>query len=430
MTFFCSTLGCKVNQYESQLLQQRLEQAGYAAAEDAAADVVIVNSCTVTSESERKTRQLIRRFRKLNRDSIIVLTGCVPQANPSAAEDLTDADIILGHADAARLPALLEDFLRTGARQIAVSSHQRGESMDVTATAAFSGRTRANVKIEDGCNRRCTYCIIPKARGWVRSKPISDLTREVSALAAAGFVEVVLVGINLTAYGQDLGCELCDAVEVISRISEVKRIRLGSLEPDRLSDEQLERLAACPPLCPQFHLSLQSGCNRTLQAMGRQYTAEDFYALSRKIRSLFPDASITTDMMVAFPGESNEDFAASVAFAHEIAFEKIHVFPFSPRQGTPAAAMPGQLPRSIKAERCRQLMAAAQEIRTRWLTAQTGRTLLVLPEEAHLQGGMQGYSANYTPVRVLDATAADRNRLVDVRIIGVEEDSCIGTLLR
>ncbi|MDR3313843.1 MAG: tRNA (N(6)-L-threonylcarbamoyladenosine(37)-C(2))-methylthiotransferase MtaB [Oscillospiraceae bacterium] len=419
------TIGCKVNQADSQAIRQKLLAAGYTPAEpEENPDVLVLNSCAVTAESERKTRQKLRHFRAINRDCILVLTGCSAQANPNAAEDYAEADLILGHRDAKNLPALLDAYLRCGERTVMISSHQRGEVFEDSAIECFPGRTRANVKIEDGCDRFCAYCIIPYARGRVRSKPLPALRTELETLASAGFAEIVLVGINLSAYGSDLGCTLCEAVELAGSISGIKRVRLGSLEPDLLNAEILQILSHCESLCPHFHISLQSGCDNTLRAMRRRYTAAEYRTLACEIFARFPDAALTTDVIVGFPGESDEDFAASLAFVEEIAFAKVHVFPFSPRKGTPAAEMAHQLPKAIKQERAHRMLALAERLRVQFLAAQVGKTAQLLLEQPHPLGGMQGCTANYTPVRLPEATPEMQNTLQPIKITAL--DACGG----
>lgn len=420
------TLGCKVNQYESQVIAEALRERGYTLVEpDAKADVYIVNSCTVTSESDRKNRQIVRRLRRQNPDAAVLLTGCMPQAYPEQAAALLEADIVVGNRRNHEIPDLLEDFFRTRERRIATLAHQTGDAFVPCAIHSFYGRTRAEIKIEDGCNRFCTYCAIPYARGRVRSKKIEDIRREAAALGEAGYSEIVLVGINLSAYA-DGENNLCDAVQAACESSKVLRVRLGSLEPDHLTDAVVERLAACPKLCPQFHISLQSGCDRTLKRMNRHYTAAEYKALCSKLRSVFPDATLTTDVMVGFPGETQEDFEESVRFVQEIGFEKVHVFPYSPRSGTKAAEMDAQVPKAVKEQRAAVMIAETDAIRRAFLHAQIGKTVQVLIEENRENGWHEGYTANYTPVRV-QGECPERG-IVPVRITGTDKEQCVGVV--
>ena len=418
------TLGCKVNQYESQAMAQRLENIGFVICDaDEDADVYIINSCTVTAESDRKTRQAVRRFRKLHPDSIILLTGCMPQAFPKAGEELDSADIVIGNKSNHLIDKYIMQYINSGGRIVAVEQHKSGEAFGGDVISSFRERTRANVKIEDGCNRFCSYCIIPYARGRVRSKPLETLKEEISALEKSGFSEIVLVGINLSAYGTDIGSSLAEAVETVASFKGISRIRLGSLEPDHITDEVIERLSAVEKFCPQFHISLQSGCNKTLKKMNRHYTAEEYYELCVKLRNAFEGATLTTDVMVGFPDETAEDFAESLEFVKKVGFEKVHVFPYSRREGTPAARMPNQVENAEKSRRAAIMIEETEKIRKAFLEAQIGKTLEVLPEEFH-DGFVQGYTANYTPVRIFGAENA--KGIIKAEITSVEDDFCIG----
>ena len=423
------TLGCKVNQYDSQAVTEDFAAKGYEIVGSyAEADIYIVNSCTVTAESDRKTRQAVRRFKSLHPDSIVVLTGCMPQAFPDTAQALPEADIVLGNHDYDKLPDLLEQYLSCGGRQIQITPHTAGAAYMGTGIQGFKTKTRAIVKIEDGCDRFCSYCIIPFARGSVRSKPLSEIKAELENLDAAGFVEIVLVGINLSTYGSDISKTLDDAVALACSFEQIRRVRLGSLEPERLTDSVIASLSRQPKLCPQFHLSLQSGCDETLRHMNRHYTAAEYESLCGKLRYAFTDCTITTDVMVGFPTESKDEFYESLEFVKKIKFEKVHVFPYSPRSGTKAAAMKPQIAKAEKEQRSRMMIAAAQEIRNEFLEGQIGSTVEVLLEE-HTHGGMmQGYTPNYTPVRVTGEDLS-AGRICSVKIIGVEDDLCVGNVV-
>ena len=288
----------------------------------------------------------------------------------------------------------------------------------------FQGRTRAFVKIQDGCNRFCSYCIIPYARGRVRSKPPEDVAHELRALAARGFREVVLVGINLTAYGQEWGLSIADAVETACSVEGIERVRLGSLEPDALSEEVVRRLAAQPRLCPQFHLALQSGCDATLRRMNRHYDTAAYRRIAGRLREAFPGCALTTDVMVGFPGEDEEEFAQSLAFVEAVGFSRLHVFAYSRRPGTPAAKAPGQLSAAVKAERSRRMTALGDRLRDAYAAAQVGSTAAVLLETRREDGLAEGYAPNYLPVRV--RTARPLGSCLDVRITGHEDGVCLG----
>lgn len=417
------TLGCKVNQYESQAMSEKAAANGYEiASADEEADIYVVNSCTVTAESDRKTRQAVRRFKRNHPESIVVLTGCMPQAFPQDAERLEQADIVLGNRNNSKLFELINSYFSCGRRIIDIEEHKNGDKFSGGDISGFDRRTRAVVKIEDGCNRFCSYCIIPYSRGRVRSKPIDELKEELHKLSEAGFAEVVLVGINLSAYGTDIGLSICDAVELADSMN-FKRVRLGSLEPDHITDEVIKRLSKLQSFCPQFHISLQSGCDNTLKAMNRHYSAEEYSELCKKLRASFPDVAITTDIMVGFPTESEEDFAENVRFAQKIGFEKVHVFPYSPREGTKAAKMP-QIEKSVKEKRSHIMIEKTEEIRREFLKSQIGKIVEVLFETRHSDGYIEGYTRNYTPVKVKGELPC--GEILKVKITAVDGDFCVG----
>ncbi len=418
------TLGCKVNQYESRAMAQGLEKYGFEcvpAGEEA--DVYIINSCTVTAESDRKTRQAVRRFRNNHPDSIIVLTGCMPQAFPDTADLLPQADVVTGNTDTDKLFAYIMQFINTGSRVVAVNEHFVGEKFRGGTVSDFAERTRAVVKIEDGCNRFCTYCIIPHARGRVRSKSPEVLRQELSAINAKGYAEVVLVGINLSAYGTDISSSLVEAVKIAAEFESIKRIRLGSLEPDHITPEVIEGLSEIPKLCPQFHISLQSGCDRILKKMNRHYTTVEYEDLCTSLREKFPGATLTTDVMVGFPGETDSDFGISLDFVRKIGFEKVHVFPYSRRPGTPAASMDNQVENTVKQHRAEIMADETEKIRQAFLLSQVGKTVEIIPEEHH-RDEVKGYTENYIPVTVKGK--AETGKIISVKITGVEGDSCTG----
>lgn len=420
------TLGCKVNQYESQAMAERMVKCGFElVSPNEKADVYVINSCTVTAESDRKTRQTVRRFKRKNPDSIVILTGCMPQAFPEDAEALNEADIVLGNKNNIRLPELIERYFSCGRRVIEIESHETGDKFTGDNISGFEGRTRAIVKIEDGCNRFCSYCIIPYSRGRVRSKPIDELEAELRTLSDAGFIEIVLVGINLSSYGSDIGLNICDAVELAASMN-FERIRLGSLEPDHITDDVIERLAKIDKFCPQFHISLQSGCDNTLRAMNRHYTSAEYKALCDKLRSAFTDTSITTDIMVGFPTESEDDFKDNVNFAKEIGFEKVHVFPYSPREGTRAAKME-QIEKKTKEARSHIMIEETEKIRLSFLESQIGKEVEVLLETRHDDSFTEGYTKNYTPVKIKGSHPC--GKLVSARVTAVDGDFCVGEVL-
>ncbi len=415
------TLGCKVNQYETQAIREQFVHRGDLAVEPQdEPDVLILNSCTVTAESDRKTRQMLRHYRLLWPNAVLVLTGCMPQAFPDVADRLLEADIVLGNTAPSQIPAFVERFLQTGERQVSISPHQRKESYNTPLVSDFAERTRAYLKIEDGCERYCSYCIIPTARGPVRSKSLEDIQSEAALLAQKGFCEIVLVGINLSAYGSDNGLTLADAVDAVADIDGISRIRLGSLEPDHMTDAMLSRLKNQPKFCPQFHLSLQSGCSATLKRMNRHYDSAFYRDLIDRIRNIFKDVAITTDVMVGFAGETDQEFAENLAFVKDIGFAKTHVFAYSRRAGTVADRLDRQVTAAVKKERSRQMIAATLASEYAFLDAQIGKEMPVL-FETNENGVYSGYTPNYSRVLLADAEPL-HGRTVTVRLTGRQDD--------
>ncbi|MEG0852301.1 MAG: tRNA (N(6)-L-threonylcarbamoyladenosine(37)-C(2))-methylthiotransferase MtaB [Angelakisella sp.] len=427
ISFF--TLGCKVNQYETQALSQRFSTEGFLCCpEGEDADVYIINSCTVTAQGDRKTRQLLRRLRREHPEAAIALTGCYPQAFPEEATALTEVDILTGSKDRGGLVTAVRQFLATRQRVVAIQPHRAGDSFEAMSGEDSASKTRAFIKIEDGCENFCAYCIIPYARGPVRSKPMEELHRELLQAVAAGHREVVLLGINLGSYGRDTGKRLIDAIELSCSIEGIDRVRLGSVEPDLLTPEDIRRMSVQEKFCPQFHLSLQSGCDTVLTRMGRHYTTADYLAIVSEIRRCFPDAALTTDMMVGFPGESDQEFDLSVAFARQIGFAKIHAFVYSPRTGTPAATMSGQVTSQVKKQRINRLLAEADSLRTTFLQGMVGSVQQVLFEGGMHNGVQTGYTKNYTPVSVCE-TEVLKGNIISVLITEVAGDGCTGILM-
>ena len=424
------TLGCKVNQYESEAMLELLLREGFQEAADGEeADVVVVNSCTVTATGDQKARQALRRAKKQNPGAVAVLTGCWPQAFPGEAAEFQEADIVLGTKNrAALLPHILSYFSHKQ-RIVDIAPHEAGEKFEAMRVSSFHGRTRAFLKIEDGCNRFCSYCIIPYARGRVRTKPLSEIRAEVKSLAAHDYREVVLTGINLPAYGQDLGLHLCDAVEAACEEPEIRRVRLGSLEPEQLTEEVIARLQRQKKLCPQFHLSLQSGCDETLRRMNRHYTTAEYRQIVKNLRAAFPGCAITTDIMVGFAGETEEEFQTSLNFAKEIAFAKVHVFAYSRRPGTKAYTAPDQVPEKVKEERSRVMIAVTLATQRAFLRAQVGNTEEVLFEQAADKNVYEGYTGNYTLVRAVSPMPL-HGQLLPVQITEAGEGFCLGEIRR
>ena len=398
------TLGCKVNQNETGALAQLFEQHGFTVVESGeAADVYVVNSCTVTNFGDQKSRKWLRRAKRENPGAVTVLTGCYPQAFPEEAAAIAEADVVTGSGNRR---SILEDVMQVvngeRGKVVDIRPHQKGEAFEELPMDRFADHTRAFVKIEDGCGRQCAYCVIPRARGPVRSRSEQSILEELRRLADAGYREVVLTAISLLSYGRDTGTCLADLVERAAGVEGIERIRLGSLDPDLLIDRDIARLAAVDKLCPQFHLSLQSGCSKTLRAMRRPYTAEQYAAVADKLRAAFGDGnvSLTTDVIVGFPGETEEDFVQSMAFVTEQKFLKVHVFPYSRREGTPAYDYPGQLPEHEKEARSRRMTDAVEAVRGRLAQAMAGQQAEVLLETPLSSTLFTGYTRQYLPVVV------------------------------
>ena len=428
MTFAFYTLGCKVNQYETAAMERMLVAAGYTPTlSDAQPDIFIINSCTVTAESDRKTRQTVRKYRRELPNSVIVLTGCMPQAFPDDANEIDAADIVLGNHSNNRLCEAIDKFLETNKRVVMIDEHKKGDLFDTPPIDKIEERTRAYLKIQDGCNRFCSYCIIPTARGRERSKPLEDIKSEVSSIAKMGHKEIVLVGINLSAYGNDIEATLCDAVDVVCAVDGIERVRLGSLEPDIFTDEMMTRLKNQPKFCPQFHFSLQSGCDQTLKRMNRHYDTEFYRNLIRRVRNNFDNAAITTDIMVGFAGESEDEFEQSLGFAREIGFARAHIFAYSRRTGTVAARAKNQVTNAEKRTRSQKMIAVTKESETAFLQSQVGKVCSVLFETK--RGNLnEGYTKNYTYVKV-DTPDDLCGEIRDVRISNTADDYCIGELV-
>ena len=426
MNIYFYTLGCKVNQYESQEMGELFEKSGYTIIYNIeSADVAVVNSCTVTAESVRKTRQTIRRFRKKNPDCIIVLTGCASQAEKQIIDDLPEVDVFLGNRSNTQIVTAVEKFINERSKVNMRLEHETGDPFIGTGITRFDGHTRAFLKIQDGCDRFCSYCLIPTARGRSRSKSLELIDKELCALAENGYKEIVFVGINLSDYGKNTPYALPDALKLAEKYDTIERVRLGSLEPDHITDKMIDELKSITKLCPQFHISVQSGCDNVLKKMNRHYTAEEYKALTKTLRATFHDATITTDVLVGFPCETEDDFKETVNFVKDIKFEKVHVFPYSVREGTVAAKME-QHTNAIKDKRAADLIEVTEKIRADYLKAQMGKTVEVL-FETQRDGFYEGYTKNYTPVRVY--TEENLHGLVlNVTITEAKDDYCIGIL--
>lgn len=428
---FFITFGCKVNQYETESLKTSFRKNGYEISNSRdGADVVVINSCTVTEYGDNDVLSALRKIRKKLPSAVIVLTGCYPQADSQSAGKLPEADIVTGTKNRAEIPALVTEYLENHSRKISVEDYSKNDPFENLDFPDFENNTRAFIKIQDGCNQFCTYCIIPYTRGRCRSRSLESVRAEAENIARLGKKEIVLTGINLAFYGMEYGINLADAVEVCAAVDGIERIRLGSLEPEKMSDDLLKRLSAVKKLCPQFHLSLQSGCNRTLKAMNRHYTAEEYSGLVRKIRRFFPECSFTTDVMVGFPDETEEDFRQSVEFVRKIGFSRVHVFRYSRRKGTPADRMSGQIPEHIKTRRAGEMSQAAAKSEAKYLESLVGKTVEVLFERENCTDFHRGYAADYTLIKIPreNSEKSLRNELICVTIEESHSDFCTGRI--
>ena len=413
------TLGCKVNQYESQAMEELFRRRGYEIVPPSQeAELYIVNSCTVTSSGDKKTRQIVRRLRREHPLAVVALTGCLPQTDPRAAEELPEADLVLGTRERRTVVEAVEEYLARRQRLV-------GEPFEPLEALGDDGHTRAFLKIQDGCTQFCAYCIIPFARGPLRSRELAALREEVAGLAAAGYREVVLTGINLSLYGRELGLRLPDAVEAAASVPGIDRVRIGSLEPELLTDEDIARLAAVPQLCGQFHLSLQSGCDATLARMNRHYTAARYREIAGALREKFPGCAITTDVITGFPGETPEEFAETCRFVREMGFAMVHIFPYSERRGTAAASMPDAVPMEERRRRAAALAEITAGSAQDFYQAQVGTVQMLLVEKKREPDWIRGYTPNYTPVRVR-CTDDRRGELLPVRITEAGPEGCTG----
>ena len=425
MKYIIATLGCKVNQYETQAMEAILAAHGHRRAEKGeSADAVIVNSCAVTAESGRKTRQTIRRLQEENPGAVIAVGGCYSQLEPEKVRQL-GAKVVFGAADRAKFVEAVEKAAAEGEEELWIDKPFERRVFEELRAGAVDGRTRAMLKIQDGCHNFCSYCIIPYTRGRLRSLPLEKAAAESARLAAEGFRELVLTGIEVASYGVDLPGKpgLADLVSAVAAASGEMRIRLGSLEPTVVTEDFCERAASLKKLCPHFHLSLQSGCDKTLRAMNRKYDTAAFFAVAERLRRYFPGCALTGDLITGFPGETEEDHAETLAFIEKCAFADLHFFPYSRRPGTKADAMPGQCSAAVKSRRAAEASAVAAATRARYLDAQIGRSLTVLFESGEGEGSL-GHSENYLLVRV--PVPGLHGQVKTVKITGVSQGELVG----
>ena len=423
------TLGCKVNQYETQALEQLFAQRGHTLVPfEGEADAYIINSCTVTAVSDKKSRQVVRQARKRAPDAVVALCGCYPQTHPEDMENLP-VDLVAGTGDRLRFVELVEKAYTERQPITALDDAMKRRVFEPLPAGGLEGRTRAMLKVEDGCVNFCTYCIIPYARGPIRSLPLADAAAQAARLAEEGYRELVLTGIEISSWGRDLkdGTSLIDLVETVCAAATSCRIRLGSLEPRTVTEEFCQRAAKLDNLCPHFHLSMQSGCDATLRRMNRKYDTARFFESVGLLREHFQRPAITTDMIVGFPGETEAEFVQSLDFIRRCAFAAMHIFPYSKRPGTPAAAMPDQVPRAVKEERAHRATEIAARIEEDYLSQFAGQTVQVLFEEER-EGLWRGHTTRYCEVRVPSGENL-HNRLCRVSVTGVRDGYLEGEIL-
>ena len=398
MFYAILTLGCKVNQFETQAMETMLRARGHLPAEPGRADAVIVNSCAVTAESGRKSRQALRRMLSENPGAVGAVCGCYSQIEPEAAAAL-GAAVVFGSGDRAGFVEAVERAVAERKAETRIDDPFGRRCFEPLPAGALEGRTRAYLKIEDGCDNFCAYCVIPYARGRVRSMPLADIRAEAARLQSEGFRELIVTGIEISSYGKDLcdGSGLAEAVCAAAESAPATRLRIGSMEPTVVTERFCRAIAAAGNICPHFHLSLQSGCDKTLKAMNRKYDTARFRESAALLRSAFPGCALTADLITGFPGETEADFDITLDFIRSIGFAEMHVFPYSIRPGTKAAGMPGQLTHAVKNARAALAQAAAEEMQLAYLDAQVGKTLPVLFETQH-DGVWQGHTDNYCEV--------------------------------
>lgn len=430
------TFGCKVNQYETEALSQLFQENGYEIVpQQEIADLYLINSCTVTADGDSKVRRLVRRLRREHPGAILVLTGCYAQAGgESLGALLPEADVITGAKDRRATLRLVEQAVGERRQVVSIPAFLKDEPFEPLSLPAPSGpmhsrRTRAFLKIQDGCQRFCAYCAIPLARGPFRSRSLLSIRQECERLAAAGFCEVVLAGVNLSGYGLESpdGPRLPQAAAVAAAVPGIERVRLSSLEPDFITDADIAALASNPALCPQFHLSLQSGSDATLNRMRRHYTTAQYRELVDKLFSTFQNPSLTTDIMVGFPGESEAEFLESLSFLESLPLLKAHVFAYSRRPGTVADTMPEQIPSAEKTRRMQRMLSSANALREQFLKTQVGSTGKVLFEHPK-NGIITGYCENYTPVR-MESSLSIPGRIEQVKLTESASDHCLGEIV-
>lgn len=423
---FC-TLGCKVNQYETEAMTKLFSDAGYEIKKfEEVCDIYVINTCTVTGTGDRKSRQMIHRAKKTNPDAIIAVTGCYSQVAPDEIEKIDGVSLILGTSDRSKIVEYIDDYLATHKKNVAVHDIMKQREYETLWVSSYSSKTRAFVKIEDGCTEFCTYCIIPYARGPVRSRPAESIKKEVEKLAENGFKEIVLTGIHLASYGKDTKKEnLLDIIRLVSSVNGIERIRLGSLEPRILTEDFISEIAKIPKMCNHFHISLQSGCDETLKRMNRKYSAKEYENSVNSLRKHFNAPAIATDIMVGFPGETDEEFEQSLNFAKKIHFADAHVFAYSNRKGTKADLFKNQVDKHTKEKRSKILTKCINDMHREYLENIVGTTADVLFEKRQSDNMFEGHLSNYVKVHINTKDDVS-NQILKVKITGIKDDILIG----
>lgn len=424
---FCS-LGCKVNQYETNAMAQKFVANGYEIVEfDEYADVYIVNTCTVTNIADRKSRQMLRRAKEINKDATLVACGCYAQVAKEELKKIPEIDLIIGNNEKNDIISIIENHIAQKGTEDFVSDVMYKLDYVELGTTTYTEKTRAVIKIQDGCDRFCSYCLIPYARGHIRSRKIENVIEEIKKVVEEGINEVVITGIHIASYGRDFKGEnigLIDLLEEINKIKGLHRIRLGSIEPTIITEEFVKRLSKLDKICDHFHLSLQSGCTETLKRMNRRYTTEEFKEVTKRLRTKFPNAALTTDIIVGFPGETEEEFNMTYEFLKEIAFYKMHVFKYSQRKGTKAAVMPNQIDGKVKEERSKKLIELSNENEYNYNKKYIGREVEVLFEEREGEY-LKGHTTNYIVVKHKTDKDDLINKIAKVRVSEAKQDCLI-----
>lgn len=425
------TLGCKVNQYETNAMIERFIKENYEIVDfEELSDIYVINTCTVTNMSDRKSRQIIRRVKQINPNSILVVTGCYAQVASKELEKIEEIDLIVGNTEKKDIVNIVENYKKDISSKYEISDINNQKEFVDFGTTTYTEKTRAVIKVQDGCNNFCSYCIIPYAKGRVRSRKLESVIDEIKSIAQKGIQEVVITGIHVASYGLDFKDEnirLIDLLEEINKVEGIKRIRLGSLEPNIITDEFVQRLKNVDKICDHFHLSLQSGCTETLKRMNRKYTTEDFEKVVERLRIAFPNVALTTDIIVGFPDETDEEFNTTYKYLKKIKFYKMHVFKYSQRKGTRAAVMPNQIDGNIKEERSHKLIELSNRNEEEFLDRYIGKEVYVLLEQEEGEY-IKGHTSNYLVVKAKGKEL--ENKMLRVKITSREDDELIGKIMK